>query len=227
VFNMNWKTKALDISAIIVIIIGLVFGVLSIETPKKTITTVTEQVPQVKNEQQNEEFNKDNGEVSTQDSDPASTQSSNSQTVKKEASTPTTETNSSQSSASSTPASTNNSTQKTTNSPSKIEEPKQKVVYISVKGYDGNAISKTELPFNEGLTAFSALKNLADLKKIPLDYMGSGRFLYVQGINGQMERDKGATSGWIYSVNGVTPSVSSGDFDIKEEDVIEWIYKES
>ncbi|MEH7251035.1 DUF4430 domain-containing protein [Neobacillus niacini] len=224
---MNWKTKALDISAIIVIIIGIVFGVLSIETPKKTITTVTEQVPLVKNEQKKDESNKDNTEVSTQDSAPASTQSTNSQTSKTENSTPTTETQSSKSSANSTPASTHNSTQTTSNSPSKIEEPKQKVVYISVKGYDGNSISKTDLPFKEGSTAFSALEDLTDLKKVSLDYMGFGRFLYVQGINGQMEKDKGATSGWIYSVNGVTPNVSSGDFDIKEGDVIEWIYKES
>ena len=140
---------------------------------------------------------------------------------------PAIETHSSKSSESSTPASTHNSTQTTSNSPSKIEEPKQKVVNISVKGYDGNSISKTELPFKEGSTAFSALEDLADLKKFSLDYMGFGRFLYVQGINGQMEKDKGATSGWIYSVNGVTPNVSSGDFDIKEGDVIEWIYKES
>jgi glucan-binding YG repeat protein len=225
---MKWKTKALDISAIIIIIFGLVFGVLSLETPKKTITTVTEQVPQVKNEQKNdEESNKDNKEVSTQDSAPAATQSTNSQTTKTETSTPTTETNSSKSNESSTPASTNNSTQTTSNSTSKLEEPKQKVVNISVKGYDGYSISKTELQFKEGSTAFSALEDLSDLKKISLDYMGSGRYLYVQGINGQMEKDKGATSGWIYSINGVTPNVSSGDFDIKEGDVIEWIYKES
>ncbi|QCJ44698.1 DUF4430 domain-containing protein [Bacillus sp. S3] len=224
---MNWKTKALDISAIIVIIIGLVFGVLSLETPKKTVTTVTEQVPQVKNEQKNEESNKDHKELSAQDSAPAATQSTNSQTTKTETATPTAETNSSKSNESSTPASTNNSAQTTSNSTSKIEEPKRKVVNISVKGYDGYSISKTELQFKEGSTAFSALEDLADLKKIYLDYMGSGRFLYVQGINGQMEKDKGATSGWIFSVNGVTPNVSSGAFDIKEGDVIEWIYKES
>jgi hypothetical protein len=36
--------------------------------------------------------------------------------------------------------------------------------------------------------------------------------------------DFGSQSGWLYSVNGDYPGVSCGDYLVKAEDVIEWVY---
>ncbi|PLR96884.1 DUF4430 domain-containing protein [Bacillus sp. T33-2] len=233
---MKWKTKGLDLLAIIVILVGVGLAVLSLETPKKTVTTVTEQMRQTAEEQINanseekqESKSEENKEAAAQPSEAASTSSPDSKTVQANTSAPAKETKTSKTTTSSAPAATTNTTQPAANQEAAApkEEPKQKVVYVSVKGYDGFSVGKTEVPFKEGATAFTVLKDLADLKKFSLDYMGSGRFLYVQGINGQMEKDKGALSGWIYTVNGNNSNKSAGDFDIKEGDVIEWIYKES
>nr|WP_239530230.1 DUF4430 domain-containing protein [Sporolactobacillus spathodeae] len=76
------------------------------------------------------------------------------------------------------------------------------------------------------MTAFRALKTLADSKGIALDYSGFGSAVYVKSINGQSAGDKSAQSGWMYTVNGKTPNVSAGIYELHSGDTLVWTYQE-
>lgn len=47
---------------------------------------------------------------------------------------------------------------------------------------------------------------------------------YFSSIAGLKERAEGPASGWCYFVNGEKPSLSSGAYKLKKDDVIEWKY---
>ncbi|CAM4214619.1 hypothetical protein FHS16_000389 [Paenibacillus endophyticus] len=76
----------------------------------------------------------------------------------------------------------------------------------------------------EGDTAFAALQKALDQKGLSLNYSGTGATIYVQAIGGLAQFDKGAGSGWMYSVNGVFPKVSAGVYTLKNGDVLRWQY---
>ena len=48
--------------------------------------------------------------------------------------------------------------------------------------------------------------------------------VYIAGINYLYEFEYGDLSGWIYHVNGVSPSVGCADYILKDGDAIEWLY---
>lgn len=47
---------------------------------------------------------------------------------------------------------------------------------------------------------------------------------YIEGIHQLYEKDCGSLSGWMYSVNGVFPDVSSSVFEVKAGDLITFAY---
>lgn len=53
---------------------------------------------------------------------------------------------------------------------------------------------------------------------------GSGDSTYVEGINNIYEFDFGDLSGWMYFVNGESPSVSCGEYVLSDTDEIKWLY---
>ena len=48
--------------------------------------------------------------------------------------------------------------------------------------------------------------------------------VYVEGIGNLNEFDCGGTSGWMFSVNGEVPSVSAGEYVLKDGDIVRWYY---
>jgi len=48
--------------------------------------------------------------------------------------------------------------------------------------------------------------------------------VYISGINHIYEFDYGELSGWMYRVNGGTPSVGCGSYILSDGDKIEWLY---
>lgn len=101
----------------------------------------------------------------------------------------------------------------------------QALINVEIKGYDNKDISGS-VEFTDGMTAFHALQMLTGSKNIDLDYSGSGSTAYVKSINGQSAGDKSAQSGWIYKVNGKSPSVSAGSFKLQDGDTLVWMYQE-
>lgn len=100
-------------------------------------------------------------------------------------------------------------------------------VTVSITGYAGQQVlPPTEVKIREGYTCFDVTNYLARKHNISLVKEGSGRGVYIKGIDGLFAGDMGAKSGWLYRVNGSfsETGVSSGAFSLKDEDKIEWLY---
>ena len=94
-----------------------------------------------------------------------------------------------------------------------------------------------DVPVNNNETVFDVLKRVcaenhckADCKYckngIQIEYTFTPAFntYYVEGIHQLYEFDCGASSGWVYSVNGVYPEVGCSSYDAKSGDVIVFSY---
>ncbi len=91
---------------------------------------------------------------------------------------------------------------------------------------DGIILAEQTIDLTEGDTPFDILRRETKRNKIQMQFSrtpltGS---VYVEGIGNLNEFDCGGTSGWVYSVNGETPSVSAGEYVLEDGDVVRWYY---
>ena len=95
-------------------------------------------------------------------------------------------------------------------------------VYVSIDGSAGGGVQtgRREVYISAGQTALDALRELCRTEDIALSIRGG----YVAGVGGLYEFDGGPTSGWLYHVNGETPSVGSGEYELHAGDIVEWEY---
>ena len=85
----------------------------------------------------------------------------------------------------------------------------------------GNPVSSGgTFTFNEGATAYDALCALG----LSVNAHGSSYGTYVAGIGGLAEKQYGGTSGWMYSVNGVTPMTACSNYVLSNGDSVVWYY---
>ena len=96
-------------------------------------------------------------------------------------------------------------------------------INVSITGVDG-VIAQDHVEYEDNMSAYDALKILADNYEISVKTSGIGQKVYIKGINGLMEFDYGSRSGWKYKVNGSYPSVGAGGYVLKDGDQVEWIY---
>lgn len=89
---------------------------------------------------------------------------------------------------------------------------------------DDIMLQEQTVMLHEGATAFDALIEAAKPAQLRIDYTGSAFGEYVTGIGGLSEFDCGSESGWLYTVNGEYPSVSSGAYTLSEGDRVEFVY---
>ncbi|MED4017673.1 DUF4430 domain-containing protein [Sutcliffiella cohnii] len=66
------------------------------------------------------------------------------------------------------------------------------------------------------------LQGLDVTKKSVIDVGYQGN--YIAGVNNVYEFDYGFTSGWMYKVNGVSPSVGVGTYELSNNDIVELYY---
>lgn len=90
------------------------------------------------------------------------------------------------------------------------------ICYVTVEGY----CQDKEIKIKSTDTAYSVLKKTGATVNARKTQYG----IYVAGINGLNEFDKGADSGWMYSVNGTPPNDSAGDVKVHKGDKIKWYY---
>ena len=95
-------------------------------------------------------------------------------------------------------------------------------VTVSVtSGAVGNPVSSGgTFTFNKGATAYDALCALG----LSVNAHGSSYGTYVAAIGGLAEKEHGGTSGWMYSVNGVTPNTACSNYVLKNGDNVVWYY---
>lgn len=85
----------------------------------------------------------------------------------------------------------------------------------------GNPVSSGgTFTFNEGATVYDALCALG----LSVNAHGSSYGTYVAAIGGLAEKEHGATSGWMYSVNGVTPMTACSNYVLSNGDNVIWYY---
>ncbi len=89
---------------------------------------------------------------------------------------------------------------------------------------DGVILDVTEFPIAEGDTVFDILTEAAQAHSIRMEYSGTPETAYVSGIAYLYEYDFGDLSGWVYRVNGESPSVGCGGYVLEDGDAIAWHY---
>ena len=83
---------------------------------------------------------------------------------------------------------------------------------------DGVMVSGLSLELTPGQTAFDALSQTG----LALVYTGrpSRKNVHLRGIGGLYEKDCGASSGWVFSVNGAYPNTSCSKVALSDGDVV-------
>lgn len=93
---------------------------------------------------------------------------------------------------------------------------------------DGVILAKTEYVIEKGDTVFDVLSRAVRENKIQLEYQGANAnafgSVYIEGINYLYEFSCGPLSGWMYKVNGAFPNYGCGMYELKDGDVVEWVY---
>lgn len=94
--------------------------------------------------------------------------------------------------------------------------------YAKILPADGKLLPETTVGLLEGDTALSVLKRTLKTEKIgPLSATSAG---YIKSIGGLPEFACGASSGWLYRVNGIRPSVGAKVYKPHAGDRLEFIY---
>jgi hypothetical protein len=91
---------------------------------------------------------------------------------------------------------------------------------------DGVIFPATQVTFYEGESVFNVLQREMKKAKIQMEFKNTPMYnsAYIQGINNLYEFDVGELSGWLYKVNDWFPNYGCSRYQLKDGDVIEWVY---
>lgn len=91
---------------------------------------------------------------------------------------------------------------------------------------DGVIFPETRVTFYEGESVFNVLQREMKRNKIHMEFVNTPKYnsAYIEGIHNLYEFDGGQLSGWMYKVNGWYPNYGCSRYQLKDGDVIEWVY---
>ena len=91
---------------------------------------------------------------------------------------------------------------------------------------DGVIFPATTVIFYEGESVFNVLQRTMKQNGIHMSFRNTPIYnsAYIEAINNIGEFDAGELSGWMYKVNGWFPNYGCSRYQLKDGDVIEWIY---
>lgn len=91
---------------------------------------------------------------------------------------------------------------------------------------DGCLLSARTVALEDGDTAFDVLRRVCETAGLALECSFTPLYgsYYVEGIGNLYEFDGGATSGWVFSVNGGEPAKSSSAVTLADGDTVVWRY---
>lgn len=93
---------------------------------------------------------------------------------------------------------------------------------------DGIILKPTEYVLRPEDTVFDILDRAVRYNKIQMEYQGADKnsygSIYVQGIHYLYEFSCGPLSGWMYRVDGEFPNYGCSKYELKDGQVIEWVY---
>lgn len=105
------------------------------------------------------------------------------------------------------------------------QQPQTVTISVSIDSSSvGNPVSASgSYTFERGATAYDALCALG----VSVNAGNSGFGVYVSAIGGLAEKEHGATSGWLYTVNGTQPATAASNYELSDGDVVRWVYSVS
>lgn len=91
---------------------------------------------------------------------------------------------------------------------------------------DGTILPPTQYVLRPNDTVFDVLYRAVRHEQIAFEYQTSPVYgsVYVEGLGYLYEFSCGATSGWVYRVNGSFPDRGCSSYTLADGDVIEWVY---
>lgn len=93
---------------------------------------------------------------------------------------------------------------------------------------DGVILAETEYVLRPGDTVFDILDRAVRYNRIQMEFQGADKnsfgSVYIQGIHYLYEFSCGPLSGWMYRVNGTFPNYGCSRYELRDGDVIEWVY---
>lgn len=89
---------------------------------------------------------------------------------------------------------------------------------------NGVILPPTAFEIAKGDTVYTILTDAARAHKIHLESSGPEGMIYINGIANLYELNFGDLSGWVYHVNGESPSVSCDQFALQDGDEVIWQY---
>ena len=91
---------------------------------------------------------------------------------------------------------------------------------------DGWILKPTVVTFYEGESVFNVLQRTCKQLGIHMEYTNTPIYnsAYIEGIHNLYEFDVGELSGWMYKVNGWFPNYGCSRYQLKDGDVIHWVY---
>jgi hypothetical protein len=98
----------------------------------------------------------------------------------------------------------------------------QIVCTVSSDAADGSVSASISTALPQGSTALDALAATG----LPYNARTSQYSTYVAAIGGLAEKDSryGSTCGWLYAVNGSTPSYSANTYVLNDGDTVSWYF---
>lgn len=91
---------------------------------------------------------------------------------------------------------------------------------------DGWILAPVEVEVFEGESVFHVLLRTCKQNGIHMEFENTPIYnsAYIEGIGNLYEFDCGELSGWMYKVNSWFPNYGCSRYQLKEGDVIEWVY---
>lgn len=91
---------------------------------------------------------------------------------------------------------------------------------------DGVIFPATQVTFYEGESVFNVLQREMKKAKIHMEFENTPIYnsAYIEGIHNLYEFDCGELSGWMYKVNGWFPNYGCSRYQLRDGDVVEWVY---
>lgn len=91
---------------------------------------------------------------------------------------------------------------------------------------DGWILEPVTVTFYEGESVFNVLRRVCKQNRIHMEFEDTPIYnsAYIEGIHNLYEFDVGELSGWMYSVNGWFPNYGCSRYQLRDGDVICWVY---
>lgn len=89
---------------------------------------------------------------------------------------------------------------------------------------DGVMLPAVTVEFSGGETAWDAFLTAAQSAKLQYESDGTGESAYLIGIGNLYTGDAGDDSGWVFEVNGESPDVGCGRYELQDGDAVTFRY---